>query len=129
MEQVVRDAVREARYAAAAGKAPVILRWDPEAAAFRIAGGGDAEGAVDEVASKRDPAESSLEVRLEVFLPRVGIKADPPPETTRPVELLTFAPSGMSPAFRVRWKAQGEEAGLRFDPFSNLTIENREKRP
>ncbi|MFW5883079.1 MAG: pilus assembly FimT family protein [Verrucomicrobiota bacterium] len=123
LEDLMRQAVQEARYQALSSKQPAQLSWDAEAAAFVISGVGEPV----RVASERAP--DVLTVRLFRRLPREGIQARLAGAQQTEAERILFSPYGVAEPFEIEIDEGGETLRLAFDPFSNLVIDdNKEER-
>lgn len=121
VERVLREAVREARFQAAYLKEPTQLAYDGETAVFLITGAGGqslASFPTSETASPRD-----LDIQFEQILPEEGLTRNARQNTTE-IDAVTFRPDRSSTPFQVIIDQGPSPFTLRFDPFSDIVIDD-----
>jgi type II secretory pathway pseudopilin PulG len=120
--EILRAAVREARFLAAAERRITSLRFDEETGEL-VVGAGTGEGANGLRFALSDKGEASA-VRVRFFLTPASEGLEPPrdPEDARTeTEQVRFAPDRSSSPFSVEIdNGAGEPLRLVFDPFSSL---------
>lgn len=117
LPELLRQSVREARFQAAYNKEIAILRFDHEQGAFIISTGTQAEVYRVEGGNARD-------VRVEFFqlIPAQGT-GNPDFSRREPIGQIYFHPDRSSTPFAVRMRFDNQTVEQRFDPFSDLIVE------
>ncbi len=118
-ERILQKAVREARFQAAHLKQPVLLRFDEEAAAFRVRGADGSDLATFKTGLEN--AAPPLRLQFEQILPGRGMDR-PDREQTAPIDAVTFRPDRSSTPFQAVLRNAGGSFTLRFDPFSDIVL-------
>ena len=128
LPDILRKVVREARFLAAKNREPVFVSFDSENSEFLIT---NRENSILESISTGYPADDpDLEVILYQILPERGTSSFRGLSTDRKsVAYLVFHPDRSSTPFEVALR-YGEEHSLhRYDPFSDVEIENSNSTP
>lgn len=121
VDRVLRKAVREARYQAAALKEPTTLRFDEETATFIV---NDAAGAeLAAFSTGMDDRPGALLIDFEQLLPAQGLSPYTRPETVA-IGQVTFRPDRSSTPFQVVVDLENGRFTQRFDPFSDIVIDD-----
>lgn len=119
VEDLLRKAVREARFQAAYLKDSARLAWDEEESSFRIT---SATGSV----ISTFPVESNpeeVEITFEQILPFEGLNRSRMSNTIE-IGSVTFRPDRSSTPFQVRIEVGRDSFTQRYDPFSDIVIED-----
>lgn len=124
LPEILKRAVRDARFEAAFHKEVVTLRFDQEAGAFIVS---DSHGNV--VRSRESGyglASGAVQVRFHQILPKTGTSAWSVREERAPIPAVRFHPDRSSTPFIAEIEINGESSEHRYDPFSNLEIVDAE---
>ena len=116
-EEVLTDAIRKARFIAAADRIPTTLRYDGESGTLRI----DPSGEQLEINSDFGP-EGRGEIRFFLVPSAQGLGPFPDPQrSTLGTPAVTFAPDRSSSPFLAEIDSgRGSPVRLRYDPFSSV---------
>ncbi len=119
LPDLLRLAVREARYQAANLKEPVSLHWDASAAGFVVR---DGQGeVVAEFPSDREG--DGLHVAFQRVLPEEGTTVRVRNPRYASVDSVVFHPDRTSHPFAVRLGVGSETSTHRYDPFSDAELD------
>ena len=119
VEQVLQDAVREARFQAASLKQPVLLSYNEENGTFDVRSDTGAElAAFAATGSGTFPG-----VEFEQILPAEGIAASSREETVV-IARVVFRPDRSSTPFQATIEEGTNAFTLRYDPFSAIVIKD-----
>lgn len=124
LPDVLKRAVREARYQAAKNKTVAYLSYDEEKAAFVISG---ANGqSIETLPTGYDPEWDSVEVDFYQILPSRGTSFTVRRVQRELIEAVRFHPDRSSVPFEVELRMDGDLSNHRYDPFSDSEIEVRQ---
>ena len=124
VERILHKAVREARFQAAYLKEPTQVRYDEETLSFVL----DTQtGSRLNAWSTGLGENSSLDVIFEQILPQEGLTRVLNEETVE-IPVVTFRPDRSSTPFQVTFDLGREEFTQRYDPFSDIVIEDSRER-
>lgn len=121
VDRILRKAVREARFQAAYLKEPVQLGFEEEGAVFLLTGS-DGQSLAD-FPTGLDGTNDNLDVEFEQILPEEGLNRNSRPETVE-IGAVTFRPDRSSTPFQVIIDQDRRPYTLRFDPFSDIVIDD-----
>ncbi|NDV62507.1 prepilin-type N-terminal cleavage/methylation domain-containing protein [Puniceicoccales bacterium CK1056] len=121
VDRILRKAVREARFQAAYLKEPVQLRFDEESVAFLLTG--ESGQTLKDFSTGLESSANELDVEFEQLLPEEGLNRNASPDTVE-IETVTFRPDRSSTPFQVIIDQDGRPYTLRFDPFSDIVIDD-----
>lgn len=120
VERIMQKAVREARFQAAYLKEPTQLRFDEENVLFELrTQTGISLATWPTGYSKND----SIEITFEQILPTEGLSRNANEDTVE-VPAVTFRPDRSSTPFQVIIKLGSDSFTQRYDPFSDIVIED-----
>lgn len=124
LPEILKRAVRDARFEAASRKEVVTLHFAAELGAFVVR---DAAGqAVRERETGLGPGARGVAVRFEQILPQQGTSGWNLRDRREEINALRFAPDRSSTPFVAIVEADGRSSEHRFDPFSNLEVVDAE---
>ena len=123
LPQVLRTAVREARYQAASTRKPAYLLFDQGQSAFRITSDGGNDLAPPIVTSWGDDPKK-LKISFFELMPNLGIdaKLEMGKEDTRLLPRVVFHPDRSCVPFTVELDQAGRVSNHRYDPFSDTEV-------
>ncbi len=122
LPEILRDAVREARFQAAFTKEPVFLVYDEESAALRLITAANNE--LSRLSTGYDPKKDRVRVKFYQILPFRGAEVTGRYEHS-PTPYVTFHPDRSSMPFEVELEAEGITSLHRYDPFSDVELEEK----
>jgi prepilin-type N-terminal cleavage/methylation domain-containing protein len=125
VDRILRKAVREARFQAAYLKEPVQLSFEEEDAVFLVTGAGGQSLARFETGL--EDTTNDLYVEFEQILPEEGLNRNNSPETAE-IDVVTFRPDRSSTPFQAIIDEDRWSYTLRFDPFSDIVIDDSRNR-
>lgn len=121
VDRILQKAVREARFQAAYLKESTELRFSDEQKSFLILGANGGNLASFNTGAGNE--STRLEVEFEQILPEQGLMRAGAADTA-PIEAVTFRPDRSSTPFLVRVYEGPRQFTLRFDPFSDIVIDD-----
>lgn len=122
LPEILRDAVREARFQAAFTKEPAFLVYDEESSALRVITAASAELA--RFPTGYDPEQDRIRVKFFQILPYRGAEVTGRYDHT-PTPFVTFHPDRSAMPFEVELEADGVTSMHRYDPFSDVELEEK----
>ncbi len=124
VERIMQKAVREARFQAAYLKEATQLRFDDENVLFELrTQTGTALATWPTGLGKND----SIDITFEQILPAEGLSRNSK-DTTVEIPAITFRPDRSSTPFQVIIKLGSDRFTQRYDPFSDIVIEDSRER-
>lgn len=117
--EILRMAVREARYQAAFQKDTTFLRYDYDKREFRVE---SAAGNVIETFPTGYSAEDRIDIRFYQILPERGLRVSGLRANRSELDAPRFRPDRSSTPFEVEVRIGMETTTHRFDPFSDIEI-------
>lgn len=121
LPDVLKRAVREARYQAAYHKSVAYLSFDEEKAAFVISGANGQP--IESLKTGYDPERDSVEVAFFQILPTRGTSFNFRRIDREKITAVRFHADRSSVPFEAEIRLDGNLSNHRFDPFSDSEIE------
>lgn len=122
LPEILQKAVRDARFQAASRKELVTLRFDDELGAFVVLDG--AGNMIAERESGYGADNAQVEVQFYQILPYEGVDSVSRQADEVKINEVRFHPDRSSTPFVAELDVEGERSRHRFDPFSDLEVED-----